>query len=286
MSNSTIINTSVNAKNNVVTVIRPSTGWVKINFREIWAFRELLAVLIIRDIKVRYKQTVMGVMWAVFQPISSMIIFSIIFGRLAQFPSEGYPYPVFVFSGMLAWTLFATSISSAGMSLVGSAHLISKVYFPRIFIPLASIGVSLVDFAISCVILIFLMLIYGQAFSFQILLLPVLLFGMLLVSLGTGCWLAAVTVSYRDFRYVISYIVQVWMYLTPVIYPITFIPEKWRWLMYLNPMYGWIDGIRACFLGKDIDQTGLLVSITFSITIAIIGFAYFSRTERRFADVI
>jgi len=269
-----------------ITVIRPNPTRSIVNLRELVDYRELVAVMIARDIKVRYKQTVMGVAWAVIQPITMMLIFTLIFSKLAKIPSDGYPYPIFVFSGMLAWNFFSSSISSAGMSLVGSSNLVSKVYFPRIIIPIASIGVSLVDFLVSAVILLLLMLYYSQALSLNILFLPFYLCGLIMVSIGVGSWLAAITVTYRDFRFVIPYLVQVWMYLTPVIYPLSFVPEKWRWLLYLNPMYAWISGIRASFLGQKVDELGLIISFGLSVLIFVFGLMYFERAQRRFADII
>jgi len=242
--------------------------------------------MIVRDLKVRYKQTVMGVAWAVLQPLTMIAIFTLIFGRLAQIPSDGYPYPIFVFSGLLAWNFFSTSISSSGVSLIGASNLVSKVYFPRIIVPISSIGVSMVDFLISACLLVILMLIYSQPITLNILLLPFFLTGLLVLSIGFGSWLAAITVTYRDFRYVISYLLQIWMYLTPVLYPISFVPEKWRWLLYLNPMYAWINGVRASFLNQPIDVLGSLISFALSVLIFVIGMFYFEKTQRRFADII
>lgn len=242
--------------------------------------------MIIRDLKVRYKQTVMGVAWAVIQPLTMIAIFTLIFGNLAKIPSDGYPYPVFVFSGLLAWNFFATSISTSGVSLIGASNLVSKVYFPRIIIPISSIGVSLVDFLISAVLLLIMMLLYSQTITLNILLLPLFLAGLMVLSIGFGSWLASITVMYRDFRYVIAYLIQIWMYLTPVLYPINFVPEQWRWLLYLNPMYGWINGIRACFLGHAIDITSILISLVMSLAIFAFGMFYFEKTQRKFADII
>ncbi|WP_425455481.1 ABC transporter permease [Arenicella xantha] len=253
---------------------------------ELWSYRELIWVMIVRDIKVRYKQTVMGIAWAVIQPLTMMLIFTLIFGKLAKIPSDGFPYPIFVFSGMLAWNFFSTSVSSAGVSLVGSANLISKVYFPRIIVPIASIGVSLVDFLIGSFILLVLMLFYSQPLSWNLLYLPFFLTGLMVASIGVGSWLAAITVTYRDFRFVIPFMLQVWMYVTPVIYPISSIPEMWRWVLYLNPMYAWINGIRACFLGQQFDVTGMMVSSVLSILIFMLGIFYFDKAQRRFADII
>ena len=242
--------------------------------------------MIVRDLKVRYKQTIMGVAWAVIQPLTMIAIFTLIFGKLAKIPSDGYPYPVFVFSGLLAWNFFSSSVSTSGVSLIGASNLVSKVYFPRIIIPISSIGVSMVDFLISGFLLLIMMLFYAQAITFKILLLPFFLIGLMVLSIGFGSWLASVTVVYRDFRYVIAYLVQIWMYLTPVLYPISFVPEKWRWLLYLNPVYGWINGIRASFLGQPIDGIGVTISLVLSIIIFVFGMFYFERTQRRFADII
>ena len=271
---------------NQTTVIKANPSWSFVNVRELLAYRELIWVMIVRDIKVRYKQTVMGVAWAVIQPLTMMVIFTLIFGKLAKIPSDGFPYPIFVFSGMLAWSFFSSSISSAGMSLVGSGNLISKVYFPRIIIPLASIGVSLVDFLIGSLILLCLMLYYNLPISISLIFLPVYLSGLILVSIGIGSWLAAVTVTYRDFRFVIPFMIQIWMYLTPIIYPLSFVPQKWQWLLHLNPMYAWISGVRASFLGEPVDQSGMLISLAFSILIFLVGLTYFEKAQRRFADVI
>ncbi|MBL4671240.1 MAG: ABC transporter permease [Arenicella sp.] len=242
--------------------------------------------MVVKDLKVRYKQTVMGIAWAVIQPLTMMLIFSLIFGRLAKIPSDGYPYPVFVFSGLLAWNFFASSISSSAGSLIGASNLVSKVYFPRIIIPIATIGVSCIDFVISAVLMLLLMLFYSQEVTLNILFVPFFLFGLMILSIGLGSWLASITVMYRDFKFVVPYMIQIWMYLTPVLYPISFVPEKWRWLLYLNPMYGWINGIRASFLGQEIDALGILVSLVLSISIFILGMFYFEKTQRKFADII
>ena len=274
------------ANNSDLTVIKPIEGWRMLDLKELWAYRELLWVMMMRDIKVRYKQTVLGVAWAVIQPVITMIIFTIIFGRLAKIPSDGIPYPVFVFSGLLAWNFFSSAISTGGASLVSASGLISKVYFPRLIVPLASIGVTIIDFAIACIILLILMILYSVNISIQIFLLPLFFFGLLVTSVGLSSWLSAVTVTYRDFRYVIPFMLQIWMYLTPVIYPVSFIPEKWRWLLYLNPLLGWIDGLRAAFLGKPIDWLAVGIAALFAIVLLFLGIRYFEKAERRFADVI
>ncbi|MGH1542063.1 MAG: ABC transporter permease [Arenicella sp.] len=269
-----------------VTVIKPRQGLHILNISELWAYRDLWLTLIMRDIKVRYKQTVLGVAWAVIQPVTTMLIFTLIFGRLAKIPSDGMPYPIFVFSGLLAWNLFSSAISSAGNSLVGASSLITKVYFPRIIVPLSSLGVASIDFLIASGILMLMMMFYGIAISLKLLLLPVLLFGLLTTAVGIGVWLAAITVTYRDFRFVIPFMVQIWMYVTPVVYPISFLPEGWRWLMYCNPLVGWISGFRAAFLDQPIDWLAIGSSGLFSIVLLVVGLRYFVKVETRFADVI
>jgi len=251
--------------NSQTTKIQAKQGWSFIDFKELFNYRELIWVMVLRDIKVRYKQTVLGVAWAVLQPLTLIAIFSIIFGKLAKVPSDGFPYPIFAFSGLLAWNFFSSAINSSGMSLISSSNLVSKVYFPRIIIPIAAIGVSFVDFLISSILLMLMMLLYSQEFTFKIFLLPFFFSGLFILSIGFGSWLASVTVVYRDFRYVITYLLQIWMYLTPVLYPISFVPENWRWVLYLNPIYGWVNGIRASFLGQPIDYYGVAISLILTV---------------------
>ncbi len=269
-----------------VTVIGPERGLLDLDLRELWAYRELFLVLVSRDIKVRYKQTVLGIAWAVIQPVTTMVIFSMVFGKFARIPSDGIPYPVFVYAALLPWGLFSTAVSSAGNSMVGSAHLVSKVYFPRVLIPISSVGAGLVDFLISTAILFLLMLVFSISFSIKLFLLPLLLLILIANSLGVGILLSALTVSYRDFRYVIPFMIQIWMYLTPVIYPLSLIPEKWRWLSYLNPMTGIIESFRSIFLGTDLNFIALLFSVIFAAAMLGLSLVYFKRVERRFADVI
>ena len=269
-----------------VTVIKPNRGLFDLDLRELWAYRELFFVLVSRDIKVRYKQTVLGIAWAVIQPVTTMIIFSLIFGRFAKIPSDGFAYPVFVYAALLPWGLFSTAVSTAGNSMVGSSHLVSKVYFPRILIPVSSVGASLVDFFISTLILFFLMLIFGISFSLKLLLLPFLLLLLLANAVGVGILLSALTVSYRDFRYVIPFMIQIWMYVTPVIYPLSLIPEKWQFLSYVNPMTGVIEGFRSIFLGTAFNYPALAISVLFGVFLFVLSLLYFKRVEQRFADVI
>jgi len=269
-----------------VTVIEPVRGWRSLDIRELWAYRELLLVLTMRDIKVRYKQTVLGAAWAILQPFMTMVVFTIFFGRLASMPSDGFPYPVFVYSALVPWTFFANAITSSSNSLVGSAHLISKVYFPRLIIPLAAVGVGVVDFTVASSILLGMMIWYGVGWSLHLLMAPVLSLAVMFTALGAGTCLSALTVSYRDFRYVIPFMVQLWMFVTPVVYPASLIPAQWRWLFNLNPMSGLIEGFRAVFLGQAFDFGGLAVSAGVAIGLFFIGVMIFERIERRFADII
>ena len=269
-----------------LTIIRPPTKANKLDLSELWEYRELLWTMMMRDIKVRYKQTVLGVAWAIIQPLTIMLIFTLIFGRLAKIPSDGLPYPVFVFSGLIAWNFFSSAVSSGGASMVSASGMISKVYFPRLVVPLASIGVSVIDFTISLVLLFIIMLIYAIAPSWQLVFFPLFTIGLALAAIGTSSWLTSVTVVYRDFRFVLPFMMQIWMYITPVIYPVSFIPENYRWVIYLNPVLGWIDGIRAAVLGTPIDWLAVFLSAIFTAVILYFGLRYFERSERRFADVI
>jgi lipopolysaccharide transport system permease protein len=268
-----------------MTVIEPPKGWRMLDWRELWAYRELLWVLAARDVKVRYKQTALGAGWAILRPFTTMVIFSVVFGHLAKMPSDGYPYPVFVYSGLLPWVFFAGSISASGQSLVGSSHLISKVYFPRLIIPLASAGAGLVDL-VSTGILLLMMPWYGIGWSWSLLAAPALLIAIVFAALGVGTLLSALTVQYRDFAHITPFLVQVWMYVTPVIFPVSLVPSQWRWLLYLNPMTGLVEGFRSAFLGKPFDMAGVAISIAIAIGVFILGVAYFEKVERRFADII
>lgn len=269
-----------------VTVIEPTTGWRMLDIREIWVYRELFYVLTMRDIKIRYKQTVLGVAWAIIQPVTMMIVFSVIFGNMAKIPSQSFPYPIFVYAGLLPWLFFANSVTTSSLSLVGSAHLVSKVYFPRLIIPLSSVGVGLVDLVISSVVLLLMMLYYGVAWTANMLAIPLLLAGVIFTALGVGTLLSAVTVAYRDFRYVVPFLVHVWMFASPVIYPSKLVSENWQWLLLSNPMTGFIDGFRSAFLGNPFDFGAIAISLAVAMVIFIWGIAYFEKVERHFADII
>jgi homopolymeric O-antigen transport system permease protein len=258
-------------------------------WRDIWAYRELFAILAWRDVAVRYKQTVIGVAWAVVRPFLTMVVFTVVFGRLAKFPSEGgAPYPVMVFAGMLPWFLFSMILSEASNSLVGNANLIGKVYFPRLIIPASSAVVALVDFAINFVILLGLMLWYGFLPGWRITLLPVFVALAMLASLGPAFLITALNVKYRDFRYIIPFIVQFGLYISPVGFSSVIVPDRWRFWYSLNPMVGVIDGFRWCVLGGQsvVYLPGFLLSLAVVVLFLWLGIGYFRRTERSFADLI
>ncbi len=271
---------------NRVVVIEPAKGWRMLDFRELWAYRELFGVLALRDIKIRYKQTVLGCAWAVIQPVMGMVVFSVIFGHWAKIPSDGYPYPIFVYAGLLPWNFFAATLAAAGNSVVSSSNLITKVYFPRLIVPMASLGTPLVDFFISSFVMLSLMIYFKVGLHINLLAIPFLILAVIFTALGVGTLLSALVVAYRDFRFVIPFLLQVWMYATPVIFPIGLVPSQWRWALYLNPMAGIIDGFRSAFLGKPFNLDVLGLSFCAGIVMFIIGVAYFEKVERRFADVI
>jgi len=269
-----------------VTVIEPIEGWRTLDLKELWAYRELFWVLTMRDVKVRYKQTVLGATWAIIRPVTTMVIFSVIFGRLAKMPSDGFPYPIFVYAGLLPWLFFASAITASGQSLIGSSQLVSKVYFPRLIIPMSSIGVGLVDLAVATGILLLMMLYYGVGWSLNLFAAPILLIAVIFTALGIGNYLSALNAAYRDFTHVMPFLVQIWMYMTPVIYPVSLVPNRWQWVLYMNPMTGLIEGFRSSFLGKPFDVSGLAISFIVAIVMFVFGIAYFEKIERRLADII
>jgi lipopolysaccharide transport system permease protein len=267
--------------------IRPSSGWQALNLKELWRYRELLWFLAVRDIKLRYKQTVLGVTWAVIQPLFTMLVFSVFFGLLARMPSDGLPYPVFVLAALLPWQLFSYALTQSSNSVVAEQRLITKVYFPRLIIPLASVLSGLVDFAIAFVLLLAMMAWYGTAPGWGILAVPLLVLFAVATALAVGLWLAALNVKYRDFRHTIPFLTQFWMFLTPVAYPSSLVPERWRVLYGLNPMAGVVEGFRWALLGQA-DGPGALVLVS-AVSVALLlisGLYFFRRTERSFADVI
>jgi lipopolysaccharide transport system permease protein len=269
------------------TVIEPRKGLFNIKFRELRDYRDLLYFFAQRDIKVRYKQTILGGLWAVIQPFFTMVVFTVFFGKLAKVPSDGVPYPIFVYAGLLPWTYFANAISSAGNSVVGNASLVTKVYFPRVMIPIAACLAGLIDFAIALCVYFLMMVYYHVPATALMLLLPVLIVLMLMCATGVGLWLASLNVRYRDIRYVIPFLVQVWLFVSPVIYPTNFVGKKYQWLMALNPMGGLITAFRASLLGQqDIDWPICLLSAASALLIFVSGLYYFGRTEETFADDI
>jgi len=270
-----------------VVYLRPPGRWTRLNLADLWEYRDLLYFLIWRDIKVRYKQTVLGAAWAILQPLLTMIVFSIVFGRLGKLPSDGIPYPVFTFAALLPWQLFAYAMTEASNSLIGSQNLITKVYFPRLVIPIAAVLGGLVDFAISFVVLLLLMLGYGIAPTIAVLTIPLFIILVIATALGIGLWLSALNVKYRDVRYTIPFLTQFWLFLTPVAYSSSLVPAKWRILYGLNPMAGVVEGFRWALLGeKDAPGPMLAVSIVIVAVLLITGLYYFRRTEASFADTI
>jgi len=269
------------------TVIEPSGKWVSLQLRELWNYRELLLFLTWRDVKVRYQQTFFGVAWAVLQPLSTMLVFSIVFGRFAKLPSDGVPYPVFTMCALIPWQLFQYSLNHSSNSLVNSQHLVKKVYFPRLIIPVAAVLDGLVDFSVSCVLLVAMMALYGIAPTANIVFLPLFVLFATVAALSVGVWFSALNVQYRDIKYTVPFVTQIWMYATPVAYSAKLVPEEWRWLYGLNPMVGVVEGFRWALLGKTAELgTSTYVSLGVVVVVLIAGLAYFRRMEASFADVI
>ncbi len=269
-----------------LVVIERRRGWIPVDWRELWQYRELLFFFTWRDIKIRYKQTVLGAAWAVLQPALTAAVFTLFFGRLARVPSDDIPYPLFAFAGLLIWTFVANAVSFAGASLVNSAHLITKVYFPRMLIPAAPIGAGLVDFAIGLGVFGFLMLWYGVAPSAQLIFVPVCIVLAALTALGVGLWLSALTACYRDFRFVIPFFVQIWLFCSPVVYPASLVPARWQWLFAMNPMTGIVGGCRAALLNRPMPWGHLAISGVLAAVILAGSLVYFRRVERRLADFV
>ncbi len=266
--------------------IEPSKSWFSLSFKELWLYRELLFFLTWRDIKIRYKQTVLGFAWAVLQPVMTMVVFSVFFGRLAKIPSEGIPYPIFSFAGLLPWQFFANAINVSTNSLVTNANLVTKVYFPRLFVPISSVISGLVDFGIAFLVLVAMMIFYHFTPTIGILLLPVFLLLAFITAMGVSLWMSALNVKYRDIRYLVPFLSQFWFYATPVTYPSNLLSEPWRTLYGLNPMVGVVEGFRWALLGTNPPQSMIFVSAVISITMLVTGLFYFNRTEKTFADVI
>ena len=268
-------------------LIKPTQGWVSLKLHELWEYRELLYFLVWRDVKVRYKQTVLGAAWAVIQPFMAMVVFSIFFGKLAKMPSDGIPYPLFAFSALVPWSFFANGLSQSSNSLVGSAHLITKVYFPRLVVPISSVISGIVDFVLAFVVLLGMMFYFGVLPTFNVIWLPFLLVLAFLTALGVGMWFSALNVEFRDVRYVVPFLTQFWMFATPIVYPSSLLSEPWRTLYGINPMVGVVEGFRWALLGT---QTApgpmILVSLMAAVLILIGGAFYFRKMEKTFADLV
>ena len=283
----TVVQHRVDRTNAPEILIEPSRGWQALGLKELWEFRELFYFLAWRDIKVRYKQTALGASWAILQPLLSMLIFTLIFGILAKIPSDGLPYPLFAYSALLPWQLFVYALTQSSNSLIENARLISKVYFPRLVVPLASVVAGVVDFFIAFSILILLMFYYGVVPTWGVLALPFFLILALGAAMSVGLWMSALNVKYRDVRYTVPFLAQAWMFATPIVYPSSMIPEAWRWLYGLNPMAGVVEGFRWALQGTEILHLPLiLVSATVVVIGLVGGLYYFKRMEKMFADLV
>lgn len=268
-------------------VIKPSKGWVSLGLRDLWEYRELLYFLTWRDIKVRYKQTALGALWAIIQPFFTMVVFSLFFGRLAKIPSDGIPYPLFTFAALVPWTFFANGLSLSSNSLVGSANLITKVYFPRLIIPVSSVLSGLVDFVIAFIVFMGMVLYYGICPTISVIWLPFFLLLGLTTALGVGLWLSALNVKFRDVRYVIPFLTQFWLFATPIAYPSSLLSEPWKTVYGINPMVGVVEGFRWALLGTETAPGAMVfVSALVSLGLLISGTFYFKRMEKTFADII
>jgi len=267
--------------------IKHKKGWQLIDFKELRQYRDLFYFLVVRDIKVKYKQTVLGGLWAIIQPFFAMVVFTLFFGRLAKMPSDGIPYPIFNYTALVAWTYFSTSISGSGNSLIGNSNLITKVYFPRLIVPLSPALAGLLDFCIAFIVLIGMMFYFHIYPTIMILLVPFLVVLMMLTATGVGMFLAALNAKYRDIRYTIPFLVQLWMFASPIVYPASLIPEKYRLLYALNPMVGIIEGFRSALLGTVAFPTQMiLISMTVSVALFVFELFYFKQVEQHFADII
>ena len=270
-----------------ITMIMPSKGWTALNLRDLWIYRELILFMTWRDLKVRYKQTLLGASWAVLQPFLTMVVFSIFFGNLAKVPSDGVPYPIFSYTALIPWTLFSKALQDASRSLVASSHMITKVYFPRMILPLASVLAGVVDFFIAFIVMIGMMIYYGIAPTINVWTLPLFLILALVTAVGVGLWLSALNVLYRDINYILPFLTQFWMFLTPIAYPSSMVPQRFQVLYALNPMTGVVEGSRWALLGSGQAPGNMtLVSSLVAIILLVTGMIYFRRMERQFADMV
>jgi len=269
-----------------LVTIRAEKKWVALDIKSLWNYRELLYFLTWRDVKVRYKQTLLGAAWAIIQPLCTMIIFTLFFGKLAGMPSDGIPYPLFAYAGLLPWTFFSNAVTQSSNSLVGSANLITKVYFPRMIIPGAAVTAGLVDFAIAFLVLVMLMIYYGVALTWSMLMLPFLVLTTTLLAFGVGMFTSALNVKYRDIRYALPFVIQLMMFVTPIIYPSSLLPEKWRWLLNLNPLTGIIEAYRSAIFGRPFNWETLTIATVITLALLVYSSLYFRKTERTFADIV
>jgi lipopolysaccharide transport system permease protein len=287
---SSILNKAVlqsNATSEFTLRIEPSRGFFKLDLAAVWEYRELLYFLVWRDVKVRYKQTIIGAAWAILQPLMTMIIFTVIFGNFANIPSDGLPYSIFAYTALMPWNYFSQAISRGGMSLVGDANLIGKVYFPRLIIPIASVVAPLIDFFLSFLVLIVMIAWFGIVPGWNIVYLPIFLLLALMTGLAVVLWLSPLNVRYRDVSHTIPFLTQFWLYASPVAYPVSLVPEKWRLLYSLNPMVGVIEGFRWTLLGAEAPPFGVIAVSTAMVVVLLLGgIVFFKRMERTFADVI
>ena len=270
-----------------VIVVKPSKGWISLKLRDLWEYRELLYFLTWRDIKVRYKQTVLGAAWAIIQPFFTMVVFSLFFGKLAKVPSDGIPYPIFAYAALVPWTFFANGLSQSSNSLVDNANMLKKVYFPRLVVPLSSVISGVVDFILAFTVLLGMMLFYGIYPTIHVIWLPFLLLLTLTTSLGVGLWLSAMNVQFRDVRYTLPFLTQFWLFATPIAYPSSLLPEPWRTLYGINPMVGVVEGFRWALLGTE-TAPGPIIIVSALVALALLvgGAFYFRRMEKTFADVV
>jgi lipopolysaccharide transport system permease protein len=270
-----------------VTVIEPSHGWVALRLGALWRHRELLYFLVWRDVKVRYKQTVLGASWAILQPFFTMLIFSIFFGKLARMPSDGVPYPLFAYVALVPWTFFANGLTLSSNSLIANHGLLRKVYFPRLAIPLAAVASGVLDFVIAFIVLLGMLVWYGIAPGWHVLWLPALVVLALVTALGAGLWFSALSVMYRDVQYVVPFLVQVWLYATPIVYPASLVPERWRTVYAVNPMVGVVEGFRWALLGTGTAPGSMIVvSALAALALTFGGLMFFRRMERAFSDMV
>jgi len=269
-----------------VARIEPRRRLALVDLRALWRFRDLWLAFAARDLKVRYKQTVLGGLWAILQPLTAMVLFTLVFGRLARMPSDNLPYPLFAYAGLLPWMFFAAIVNGASLSLVDSSRLLTKVYFPRLLVPTSVVGYALVDFALGFLILVGLMLYYGVHPGLRALAAPLPVLGIMATGLGAGVLLSALNAKYRDFRFVVPFLVQIWLFATPIIYPASLIPERYRWIASLNPMSGLTECFRAALLDTPLDWRHLAVSTAAGAALLVIGLVYFGLVEDELADVI